>query len=90
HERENAAGEVRRSFNGSYGPLYQIAYMIGALQLRELFGELVTSGRMDARAFHDAILQGGNMPIEMVRARLAGTPLERDFRTRWRFYERLR
>jgi len=90
HERENAAGEVRRSFNGSYGPLYQIAYMIGALQLRELFGELVTSGRMDARAFHDAILQGGNMPIEMVRARLAGTPLERDFRTNWRFYERLR
>jgi hypothetical protein len=25
HERENAAAEVRRSFNGSYGPLYQIA-----------------------------------------------------------------
>lgn len=90
HERENAAGEVRRSFNGSYGPLYQIAYMIGALQLRELHRELVISGRMDARAFHDAILQGGNMPIEMVRARLAATPLERDFRTRWRFYERLR
>lgn len=90
HERENAAGEVRRSFNGSYGPLYQIAYMVGALQLRELHRELVLSGRMDVRAFHDAILQGGSMPIEMVRARLADTALERDFRTRWRFYESLR
>ncbi len=90
HERENAAGEVRRSFNGSYGPLYQIAYMVGALQLRELHRELVVSGTLGAREFHDAILQGGNMPIEMVRARLANTPLERDFRTRWRFYESLR
>jgi hypothetical protein len=27
---------VRRSFNGSYPPLYQIAYMIGGLQFRAL------------------------------------------------------
>ena len=26
HERENAVGEVRRSFTGGYGPLYQAAY----------------------------------------------------------------
>ena len=32
HERENARAEVRRSFAGDYGPLYQIAYMIGGLQ----------------------------------------------------------
>ena len=25
----NATAEVRRSFDGSYGPLYQIAYLIG-------------------------------------------------------------
>jgi uncharacterized protein (DUF885 family) len=90
HERENAAGEVRRSFNGSYGPLYQIAYMVGALQLRELHRELVVAGKMSARDFHDAVLQGGNMPIELVRARLAGTPLTREQRTSWRFYESAR
>lgn len=90
HERENAAAEVRRSFNGSYGPLYQIAYMIGALQLRELHRELVEGGRLSERAFHDAVLQGGNIPIEMVRARIGGTPLKRDFVTSWRFYEGLR
>ena len=32
HERENATAEVRRSFNGDYGPLYQCAYMLGAIQ----------------------------------------------------------
>jgi len=31
HERENAAGEVRRSFKGDYGPLYQAGYMLGGL-----------------------------------------------------------
>jgi hypothetical protein len=30
--RANAEGEVRRSFNGSYPPIYQCAYMLGALQ----------------------------------------------------------
>src|SRR5947209_2729612 len=29
HERENAAGEVRRSFGGGYGPLYQASYLLG-------------------------------------------------------------
>src|SRR5205807_1912857 len=36
HERANAEGEVRRSFNGSYPPLYQAAYMLGGLQFRAL------------------------------------------------------
>jgi hypothetical protein len=30
------------------------------------------------------------MPIELVRARLAGTPLTREQRTSWRFYESAR
>ncbi|MBL8231198.1 MAG: DUF885 family protein, partial [Bryobacterales bacterium] len=30
HEPENAAAEVRRSFEGDYPPLYQSAYMLGA------------------------------------------------------------
>jgi hypothetical protein len=87
HERENAEAEVRRSFNGDYGPLYQLAYMIGALQFRALYGELVRSGKMSAREFHDAVLMSGNMPIELVRARLTNLTLTREFRTSWRFYE---
>ncbi len=85
HERANATAEVRRSFNGSYAPLYQAAYMLGGLQFRALHGELVGSGRMTNRQFHDAILMGGRMPVEMVRARLTAQPLSRDFRTGWRF-----
>lgn len=85
HERANATAEVRRSMNGSYPPLYQAAYMLGALQFRALHDELVVSGRMSNREFHDAILQGGNMPVEMVRARLLNLPLSRDYTAEWRF-----
>jgi uncharacterized protein (DUF885 family) len=85
HERANAEAEVRRSFNGSYSPLYQAGYMLGGLQIRALHEELVASGRMTSREFHDAILQGGRMPIEMVRARLTGQQISRDYRTSWRF-----
>ena len=85
HERANAAAEVRRSFNGTYSPLYQAAYMLGGLQIRALHAQLVDAGRMSNREFHDRILQGGRMPIEMVRARLTNTPPARDFRAAWRF-----
>lgn len=85
HERANAEGEVRRSFGGDYAPLYQAAYMLGALQFRALHQELVASGRMTAREFHDAVLQGGRMPVEMVRARLTNQPLTRDYEAGWRF-----
>lgn len=86
HERANAEAEVRRSFNGSYPPLYQAAYMLGGMQIRALHEELVGGGRMTNREFHDAILQSGRMPIEMVRARLAGIPLTRGYRADWRFF----
>jgi len=85
HERANAEAEVRRSFQGNYSPLYQVAYMIGGMQFRALHRELVESGRMTDRAFHDAVLQGGRMPVEMVRARLTGEALTRDRTTTWRF-----
>ena len=87
HERENAAAEVRRSFSGEYGPLYQSAYLLGGLQLRALHREIVESGKMTNREFHDTILKGNSMPIEMVRARLTKQKLSRDFKSRWRFYE---
>jgi uncharacterized protein (DUF885 family) len=86
HVRANAEAEVRRSFGGSYSPLYQAAYMIGGLQIRQLYRDLVESGQMEPREFHDAVLQGGRMPIEMVRARMAEIPLGREYRAGWRFY----
>jgi len=88
-ERANAEGEVRRSFTGAYSPLYQAGYMLGGLQLRGLYRELVESRRMTVRQFHDAVLQGGPMPIAMVRARLANTPLTRDGAAPWRFADAL-
>ena len=90
-ERANAEGEVRRSFNGSYSPLYQAGYMLGGLQLRALHHELVDSGKMTDRAFHDAVLQGGAMPIAMIRARLMKQPFGRDGGNvaAWRFAEQL-
>jgi uncharacterized protein (DUF885 family) len=85
HERANAEAEVRRSFIGTYPPLYQLAYMMGGLQFRGLHRELVASGRMSNRDFHDAILKGGGMPVEMVRAMLVNAPLTRDYQAQWRF-----
>ncbi|HUQ19974.1 MAG TPA: DUF885 family protein, partial [Gemmatimonadaceae bacterium] len=84
-ERANAEAEVRRSFGGQYSPLYQIGYMIGGLELRALHKELVDSGKMTDRAFHDAVLQGGPMPIAMVRARLENLALTRDGPLQWKF-----
>lgn len=87
HERANAEAEVRRSFNGTYSPMYQAAYMLGGLQFRALHRELVVTGRMSNKEFHDAILQGGRMPVEMVRARMLNLPLTRDYKANWKFYE---
>lgn len=86
HERDNATAEVRRSFDGSYGPLYQIAYLIGGLQFYSLHHELVDSKKMTNRAFHDRIYQENRMPVEMVRAILTNQKLTRDFRSNWKFY----
>jgi uncharacterized protein (DUF885 family) len=61
--------------------------MLGAMQLRALFAQQVTSGKMPEREFHDAILRGGPMPIEMVRALVTKEKLPRDFKSSWRFGE---
>jgi uncharacterized protein (DUF885 family) len=86
-ERENAAGEVRRSFESVYyGPLYQVAYMLGALQFRALHKELVASGKMSDREFHDAILKMNAIPVEMVRASLTKQAVDVGFVSNWKFY----
>jgi Bacterial protein of unknown function (DUF885) len=86
HEPENATAEVRRSFNGSYPPLYQAAYLLGGLQFYALHKELVDSGKMTNRAFHDMILKENRIPVEMVRALLTNQPLARDYVSNWKFY----
>lgn len=86
HERDNATAEVRRSFDGSYGPLYQIAYLIGGLQQYAMHKELVDSGKMTNKQYNDALLKENRIPIEMIRARITNQKLTRDFVTSWRFY----
>jgi uncharacterized protein (DUF885 family) len=88
HERSTAEGEVRRSFGGGYPPLYQAAYMLGALQVRALRKELVEGGKMSEKEFHDRFLQENEMPIEILRANLSGAKLSPDFKASWRFYDK--
>lgn len=85
HERASAEGEVRRSFGGGYSPLYQISYMIGALQLWSLRHELVDSGKMKQKEFHDQVFRQNSIPIEMTRALLTDQPMTKDFKSSWRF-----
>jgi hypothetical protein len=86
HERENATAEVRRSFEGTYPPLYQAAYLLGGLQLRSLHRELVASGKIPARVFHDEVLRQNSMPIALLRLAVNGQPLTPDMPLDWRFY----
>jgi uncharacterized protein (DUF885 family) len=89
HERATAEGEVRRSFLGDYPPLYQCAYMLGALQLYALRQELVVSGKMGEKEFHDRVVQENQMPVEFLRALITDQPLKPDYETSWRFYDKL-
>src|SRR6056297_168098 len=85
HEYANAEAEVRRSFEGNYGPLYQIAYMVGAMQFYSLRMELVDSGEMSEKEFHDTILKNNSIPVAMVRALLSGHELTPDFQSDCKF-----
>lgn len=87
HERANAEAEVRRSFTANYGPLYQLAYMTGAFQFYALKKELVDSGKMTYKQYHDAVLRENSMPVEMLRAILTNQKLSKDFKTSWKFYK---
>ncbi|MCC5921772.1 MAG: DUF885 domain-containing protein [Cyclobacteriaceae bacterium] len=89
HEYENAAAEVRRSFEGNYGPLYQIAYMIGALQFYSLRDEVLSNGSMTEKEFHDYIITQNQMPIAMLRELILGNSLEKDLYPKWKFIDNL-
>ncbi len=85
HERDNAAAEVRRSLMGNYGPLYQMAYMLGGLQIRALRQELVDTGKMTEKHFHDQILKENNMPIEILRMIMTEESPKKDHKPFWKF-----
>jgi hypothetical protein len=90
HERDNATVEAKAHLSGrAYGgrPLAQISYLFGGLQMRALSRELVKSGKMSAKAFHDAALREGSIPIELLRAKLIGQELSLDFTPQWKFYK---
>jgi hypothetical protein len=92
HERDNAAAEVRRSFESPQyqnQPLYQAAYLLGGLQLRGLRDELVNKKLMTNKAFHDEILRQGNMPMALVRLNLTKQKLTKDMDINWKFYGEL-
>lgn len=84
HEVSGATSEVRRYIGGGYSPLYQCGYMIGGLQLRALAEEVVDSGRMTRKEFHDAVLRENSIPVEMVRAALLGEELAKDAEPSWK------
>jgi uncharacterized protein (DUF885 family) len=75
-----------RSFAGGYGPLYQAAYQLGALQLRRISRELVDSGKMTYKQFHDAVIEMGSLPFPLVRLALSDQKLSRDMSLEWKFY----
>lgn len=85
HERFGATSEVRRFIGGDYSPLYQCGYMIGGLQFRAMRKELVDSGKMTNRDFHDAILTYGPIPVELIRAGMESVPVTPETRAQWRF-----
>jgi uncharacterized protein (DUF885 family) len=87
HERDNATVEVTRDLGALYNPLNQCSYLIGGIQLRALSKELVDSGKMRAKEFHDAALREGSIPMELLRAKMTNQKLEPNFTSSWKFYE---
>src|SRR5439155_19119121 len=55
--------------------------------IRAMHRELVQSGKMTAREFHDSVLRENAIPIELIRASLRKEKLDRDFKSKWRFYD---
>ncbi len=86
HERANAEGEVRRSFRGDYPPLYQAAYMLGGLQMMAMRRDVIGSGKMTDKQFHDAVMHENQMPLAVLRSLLLGDEFEGEFDANWRFY----
>jgi len=88
HEPANAEAEVRRSFETSYPPLYQCAYLIGGLQMRALYDEGIETGKYTPKSFHDTVLRENSMPLALLRAVLFDIPLHQKDPPMWFFTEK--
>src|SRR5690606_37002686 len=86
-DRANADGEINRSFEGSYGSLYQLAYLVGGLQMMDIKKEMLDSGKMTYKQFHDRVIKENYMPMEMLRAILTNQKLDPNHDTSWKFYQ---
>ncbi|RUA14093.1 MAG: DUF885 domain-containing protein [Flavobacteriia bacterium] len=87
HERINAESEIRGPLSSNSNPLYQVGYLTGGRQFYALKKEMVDSGKMGIKEFHDKAIRLNAMPMEMVRAIITGQELTKDFKTNWKFYE---
>ncbi len=85
-EPEHAAIEGTRSLDGGMSLIHMSSYLVGGLQMRALSRELVDSGKMTAKAFHDAVLLENDIPIELLRAKLTRQELSPEFIAKWKFY----
>jgi hypothetical protein len=54
-----------------------------------LHQELVGSGKMSNRAFHDAMYREGDITVELPRLALNGQEVSRDYQTSWKLYKSL-
>jgi uncharacterized protein (DUF885 family) len=57
------------------------------LEIYALRKEMVDSGKMPEKTFHDLILTQNAMPIEILRAKVTGKPLAKDHKASWKFLE---
>ncbi len=87
HERINAESEIRGPLSSNSNPLYQVGYLTGGRQFYALKKEIVGSGKMGIKEFHDKAIKLNAMPMEMIRAIITEQKLTKDFKTNWKFYE---
>lgn len=62
--RTGAEAEVRRY---TTSPTYQLCYLVGKHKIEQFRDEIRVLDGEDDRAFHEIILRGGCLPIEMIR-----------------------
>jgi uncharacterized protein (DUF885 family) len=62
-EQANAHEEALR---GTYDPMY-LAYTLGKMQIQALRDEYLASTGRDLRAFHDAFVAQGGLPVAFIR-----------------------
>jgi len=60
--------------------------MIGGLQFKSLKEELVDSGSLTEKEFHDRTMRENSIPVALLRQILKGEDPAKKFEAEWRFY----